>query len=532
MIKLLVILIAFVGFPLSADAQNPYLPLWEFIPDGEPYVFEDPDNPGKYRVYVYGSHDNLITEYCGRDQVVWSAPVEDLKNWRYHGIIFELKKDAHGRMLHDDGRGDVLYAPDVVEVKDAKGKKTYYLYPNVQDQNRNGIIAKASRPDGPFVVCNWNPRGLAESVGPFGFDPAAFVDDDGRAYGYWGFKRSYAAELDPKTMCTVKPGTQIIQDMIPGYEMDKKFRFFEASSIRKIKDKYVFIYSRWTNDGEFGLWESNYTLAYCYSNHPLGPWTYGGTIIDGRARKRTMHGTTIATACPNGNTHGSICEINGKWWVFYHRQASNNEYSRQAMVAPIHVEVHEGPDGFVHIGEAEYTSEGFMTEGLDPFTRYPAGIACYYTGPEPAYAEYPYVRYSGSYPDIIRMKYDGKKNPYDPSINISPMVNNTSGSVVGYKYFNFSKTFGKDGLRISVNYNPASVAGTMDIFIDHPTAEEGGVKVGMMNIRAGSRAKVIEATASVETLKKYNGKHALYFVFNSQVKHNSICTLNSFVFTK
>ena len=29
---------------------NPYLPLWEHIPDGEPYVFEDPDNPGQSRV--------------------------------------------------------------------------------------------------------------------------------------------------------------------------------------------------------------------------------------------------------------------------------------------------------------------------------------------------------------------------------------------------------------------------------------------------------------------------------------------------
>ena len=30
-------------------AQNPYLPLWEHLPDGEPRVFEDPDQPGKYR---------------------------------------------------------------------------------------------------------------------------------------------------------------------------------------------------------------------------------------------------------------------------------------------------------------------------------------------------------------------------------------------------------------------------------------------------------------------------------------------------
>ena len=64
---------------------NPYMPLWEHIPDGEPYVFEDPDQPGKYRVYVYGSHDDLITAYCGRDQVVWSAAVDSLNNWRYDG---------------------------------------------------------------------------------------------------------------------------------------------------------------------------------------------------------------------------------------------------------------------------------------------------------------------------------------------------------------------------------------------------------------------------------------------------------------
>ena len=36
---------------------NPYLPLWEHLPDGEPRVFEDPDNPGKYRAYIIGSHD-------------------------------------------------------------------------------------------------------------------------------------------------------------------------------------------------------------------------------------------------------------------------------------------------------------------------------------------------------------------------------------------------------------------------------------------------------------------------------------------
>ena len=61
---------------------NPYLPLWEHIPDGEPYVFEDPNQPGKYRVYIYGSHDSRITDYCGREQVVWSASVDSLSSLR------------------------------------------------------------------------------------------------------------------------------------------------------------------------------------------------------------------------------------------------------------------------------------------------------------------------------------------------------------------------------------------------------------------------------------------------------------------
>ena len=82
----------------------------EFIPDGEPYVFEDPDCPGKYRVYIYGSHDNLKWMYCGRDQVVWSAPVEDLTRWRYDGVIFKVNESPELYKLNADGTDDVLFA--------------------------------------------------------------------------------------------------------------------------------------------------------------------------------------------------------------------------------------------------------------------------------------------------------------------------------------------------------------------------------------------------------------------------------------
>ena len=135
---------------------NPYMPLWEHIPDGEPYVFEDPDNPGKYRVYVYGSHDDLVTMYCGRNQVVWSASVDSLNNWRYDGVILVVDKNRDGEPFDSAGTADVLYAPDVTLVTDKNGKKTYYLFPNDQTGFRNGLIAKSDRPDGPFEVCNWS----------------------------------------------------------------------------------------------------------------------------------------------------------------------------------------------------------------------------------------------------------------------------------------------------------------------------------------------------------------------------------------
>ena len=515
---------------------NPYLPLWEHIPDGEPYVFDDPDNPGKQRVYIYGSHDDLITEYCGRDQVVWSAPVEDLTQWRYDGVILVVDKNRDGEKFDSAETADVLYAPDVTLVTDSTGKKTYYLFPNDQTGFRNGLIAKSDRPDGPFEVCNWNKENPNLVDGVLQFDPAVFVDDDGRVYGYWGFERSYAAEFDPTTMATVKPGTMIVEDMISGRNQEGRFKFFEASSIRKIKDKYVFIYSRFTEEGEFGLPTSNYTLAYAYSDHPLGPWTYGGTIIDGRGREKDEQGNVIASATPDGNTHGSICEINGKWWVFYHRQTGTDEYARQAMVAPIEVKVEEGVGGKVEISEGEYNSEGFATNGLNPLERHSAGIACWYTGPKPATHEWPNNTFYGSY---VASGYGTESNfdaPYDLKNNTNDVVNNTDGSIVGYKYFNFSDVdygthlFGQDG-KLLLNLTPQGIDGTIEIMVDRPWASQG-MLLGKIELKADMKQEPTEMSVVLPDLSKLEYKRAIFFVFKSNIKDRSLCTLHDFVFTK
>ena len=509
---------------------NPYLPLWEHIPDGEPYVFDDPDNPGKKRVYIYGSHDSRITDYCGRELVVWSAPVEDLNHWRYDGEILKVDKNAKGEPFDSTAKADVLFAPDVAVVKDADGKPTYYLYPNDQEGGRNSLVAKSDRPDGPFTVCNWSTDDPNKNEGVQQFDPAVFVDDDGRVYGYWGFQRSYAAELDPATMATVKPGEKVVEDMVSSNTQPGIFRFFEASSIRKIKDKYVFIYSRWTNKGEFGLPDTNYTLAYAYSDHPLGPWTYGGTIIDGRGREINEQGDTIASGTVSGNTHGSICEINNQWYVFYHRQSGLNEFARQAMVAPITVKVEEGKGRKVEISEGEYNSEGFSTNGLDPLERHSAGIACWYTGPKVAEHEWPNNIYYGSYVEASYGTDNRFDAPYDLINNTNRVVNNTDGSIVGYKYFNFTATNGKENVQMLLKLIPEGVDGTIKVMADRPWTSQGGKVLAEVNIKADMPKESRELTVPIPALAELTGKHALFFVFSSDTKEKSICILEDFVF--
>lgn len=515
----------------SVTVGNPYLPLWEHIPDGEPYVFEDPDHPGKQRVYIYGSHDIERTMYCGRDQVVWSAPVDNLQDWRYDGVIFRIDKNRDGKPLNEEGLFDVLYAPDVCLVVDPDGTKTYYLYPNDMGWKRNSLVAKSSRPDGPFEACNWSKDNPNETEGIMGFDPGVLVDDDGRVYGYWGFSQSFGAELDPATMATLKPGTEVMVDMVSHLHQDGIFRFFEASSIRKIEDKYVFIFSRWTANGEFGLPDTNYTLAYAYSDNPLGPWTFGGTLIDARGRETGENGETIVSATPTGNTHGSICQIGGQWYVFYHRQTGRNEFARQAMVSPITVDVEEGPGGKVVISEGEYTSEGFALEGLNPLERHPAAIACWYTGPKP-WRQHGDDMFSGSYIEPGYGTEDRFDAPWDLRNNMNRVVNNTDGSIVGYKYFNFSKTHGMKKLQLRLQFVPESIDGTVTVWADRPWASQGGIPVCSFNLFADMPQESTEVRIDVPAITRMQGKHALYLTFSSEEKGKSLCALESLVFSK
>lgn len=533
-------------------AGNPYLPLWEHLPDGEPRVFEDPDNPGKYRAYIVGSHDLRLTSYCGADIRMWSAPVEDLSSWRDEGSVFTYSAG---------GQWDVMYAPDLVEVRRKDGKKEYYLYPHSRGHKREAMVTKGDRPDGPFVPVNLNADGTEAVPGSIlGFDPSVFIEqvtDPGdpdydigfRAYGYWGFQRSSAAQLDQETMYSVRPGTEVIPYFMPAGTPEggvrdpegtaypclfegqnpKDFNFFEASSIRKVGNKYVMVYSGYSGP-DYGLGNTNSTLRYAYGDTPLGPWKSGGVLVDSRAPVLNQDGSALQTSNAGHNTHGSIEQINGQWYVFYHRPPRGFGFARQAMVAPVRVTWDEKPvakGGGVSIRAydpyakgnvltvkdkrgheykgAEVTSEGFHVFGLDPYRYYSAGIACYLSD--------------------VRLQQDA----WDVWDDHAPVAGVKDGNIIGYKYFGFGglktdrlglKAFEgtKKGNRTVFNLfltPKTSKAFKVNVWLDGPwdNAVWKGKKIGEIQVAAGSAQEVTQFTADVSSaVDGLGGKHAVYLV--------------------
>jgi hypothetical protein len=235
---------------------------------------------------------------------------------------------------------------------------------------------------------------------------------------------------------------------------------------------------------------------------------------------------------PDGNTHGSICEINGQWYVFYHRQTGTNEYARQAMVAPIDVKVEEGKGGKVEISEGEYNSEGFELDGLNPLERHSAGIACWLTGPKPAVHEWPNNTFYGSYVAASYGTDDKFDAPYDLRNNTNPVVNNTDGSIVGYKYFNFTDLQGKKNVQLLMTIIPEGIDGTIEVMVDRPWFSQEGELLGKVDVKADMPVRTpIELTIPLQGVSGLMGKHALFFVFKSDIKERSICTLEDFVFS-
>ncbi len=265
------------------------------------------------KVYIYPSHDidagipfNDLGDHFGmEDYRVLSmenieGPVTD------HGVALHVKDVPWAERQ--------LWAPDAAH---KNGK--YYLY--FPAKRKDGIfqigVAVGDSPAGPFVA---EPAAIE---GSYSIDPAVFEDADGAYYlyfgGIWGGQlqkyrnNQYDANNElpkPDEPALFPMVARLTEDMkafaeaprevlildefgMPLLEGDNDRRFFEAAWVHYYKGRYYFSYS--TGDTHY--------ICYATGASPYGPFVYQGRIL------QPVVGWT---------SHHSICEVHGKWYLFYH----------------------------------------------------------------------------------------------------------------------------------------------------------------------------------------------------------------------
>ena len=454
---------------MKKQAYNPYLPSWEYIPDGEPYVFDG-------RVYVYGSHDFYNGYvFCMGDYMCWSAPVDDLGDWRCEGVIYPRNEDP----LNREGKM-CLYAPDVTVGPDGR----YYLY-YVLDKVSVVSVAVCDAPAGRYEFYGYvhyqDGTRLGERPGDEPqFDPGVLTEGE-KTYLYTGFcgkgdrsrtgARVTVLDKDMLTILeepvTVVPGCEYSEGT--GYE---GHAFFEASSIRKKGELYYFVYSS----------QVMHELCYATSRIPTGDFVYGGVIVSNCDLHIDTYKPGDMPAAYGANNHGSIVEIGQDWYVFYHRQTNGTWYSRQGCAEKLCFR----EDG--SIPQAELTSCGLNGGPLSGKGVYPAYLACNLFTDEPS-------AYVGGdrFPRIMQDGRDGYQEE-------GYIANLYDSATAGFKYFDM-KSVGR--ITITVRGYAKGVFQVKTAW-DGPVLAE--IPVDYTNVWEDYSAPV-----AVE-----DGVHALYLTFRGQ----------------
>ena len=268
-------------------AQNPLIKHM-FTADPSARVF-------KKRVYVFPSHDIPCGDgqgfigFCMADYHVFSS--EDLSNWTDHGIILKQNDVAWV-----DSTTYSMWAPDCI----SRNGKYYFYFPAVSNENprkRRIGVAVSDNPEGPYMP---QPSFIKNVEG---IDPNVFIDRDGKAYLYWsGFRSIRVARLN-KNMLELDSGPQIIEGL------PEKFKegpyLFERKGVYYMTFPYVP--------------EKSERLEYTIADNPMGPFHYGGVIMD-----------ESPTGC--WTNHHSVIEYKGQWYLFYHHNDLSPNFDKNRSI--------------------------------------------------------------------------------------------------------------------------------------------------------------------------------------------------------
>ncbi|MDQ6417812.1 family 43 glycosylhydrolase [Paenibacillus sp. LHD-117] len=282
-----------------------------FTADPSAHAWEDG------RLYIYASHDMDPARGCDLMDRYHVFSTEDMVNWIDEGEILRSDDVAWGRP-----EGGFMWAPDCAY----KNGTYYFYYPHPSGSNWNDSwkigVATSKEPAKGFV-----DQGYIEGLGGFAMiDPCVFVDDDGRAYMYYGGGGVCAGGELADDMMSMKG------ELVPMNEIED---FHEAAWVFKRNGLYYLTYA--------DNLEGNNRMHYAVSDKPLGPWTYKGIFL-------------APTGC--STTHGSVAEYKGKWYLFYHNQAISGEGNLRSVCID---EIAFEEDGSIRV--VEQTTSGLRSAG-------------------------------------------------------------------------------------------------------------------------------------------------------------------------
>ena len=552
------------GEPVTqANAYNPLLPSWEHIPDGEPQVFWSKED-NEWRVYLYGSHDDTGVGYCGMNYRLYSAPVYDLSDWRFDGVILDISEHA------TSGATVGLFAPDCAY--DVTTDRYYFIS---NEFNALAVLRVADSPAGPFVENEaiwtvsvkgcYDPSIYIEDgtiyiagscMKPFygEYDVMDTVTEDGYASGMSHIGVLFQLKADP----TDGDGIEAISWM-PNDAKDY-LPIYEAPSLVGWVDElgaYVYLYV--SNDYDAEGTDYNSTIGWLWTDDIMnGTWHFGengvdevytdpgivisgnhGNIISDTSGKYVRNietGEMEYTELPtyvHGNNHGSLAKVNGEWYFFGHRHSGPNSNNRQAVAGA--VELYMDGDTPV-ITPMEFTSSG-IAGTMPAYETYNADRAVYLI--EAAGHPAPIVERNKPHSDCL------ENTPYiaasrdETATHATPIVNLKSGNLVGYKYLDFGES--ESSVALSLLVASIETDGAVDVYLDAPTEDEGGVKIGSVAITAEAAALAAETEEATdgtvwswikaEMDAPVSGVHGVYFSFASD-SDGVICALDQFAFSQ
>jgi len=406
------------------ENMNPILPMNYYIPDVEARQWKDK------KVYLYGSKDiGGNDEYCSYEYQVFSS--EDMINWQPGNIAFS--SDRYGP--YTANHISPLYAPDCIYINNK-----YYLF-YCQADNTEGV-AVSENPMGPF--CNAKPVIPADGDA---IDPAVLVDDDGSVYYYWGQYHARGGKLSADF--------QSIESVTDNLLTEEEHGFHEGISARKRNGLYYLSFSDISRGRPT-------CIGYAVSRNPLGPFVKKNIIIDNKGCDPQ-----------SWNNHGSITEINGEWYVFYHRSTHNSFFSRHVCAEKITF----NEDGTIN--ELEMTTQG--VEGPISCSReIYAFTACLLSG------------------SVYIDDYSDGNNSFEYLTNIH------NKDWVVYKYINFDR----DITAITVNAASQTYGGRIEVYLDN--LESGAI--GWVEVKK-TKGKFDFQTFAGVIMDKPAGIHALYLKF-------------------